>query len=100
MIRLKVDAEDEINARRLLNQMPFVEQFRRPTNAPRGTLDIFVKDAGASLPEVIGGLGQDPSIDMRHAEEYKPPFDDIFIILMERAAAADPQSVEDEVINA
>jgi ABC-2 type transport system ATP-binding protein len=100
VIRLKVDAEDDLNARRILAQMPFVEQFERPSNSPRGTLDIFVKDAGASLPELISGLGQDPTIDMRHAEEYKPPFDDIFIILMERAAAADPQSVEEETINA
>jgi hypothetical protein len=49
---------------------------------------------------VITGLTQDPTIDMRHAEEYKPPFDDIFITLMEKAAAADPQSVEEETINA
>ncbi len=100
IIRLTVDAEDELNARRLLNQMPFVEQFSHPQGAPRGTLDIYVNDAGTALPEVISGLGQDPTIDMRHAEEYKPPFDDIFIILMERAAEADPQSVEEETINA
>ncbi len=99
IIRLTVDAEDELNARRLLHKMPFVEQFSRPHGAPTGTLDIYVKDAGTALPEVIGGLGQDPTIDMRHAEEYKPPFDDIFIILMERAAETDPQSVEAEVIN-
>ncbi len=100
VIRLTVDAEDELNARRLLNQMPFVEQFSRPQGAPRGTLDIYVKNAGTALPDVISGLGQDPTIDMRHAEEYKPPFDDIFIILMERAAEVDPQSVEEEIINA
>ncbi len=100
IIRLKVDAEDELNARRLLNQMPFVEQFGRPRGAPYGTLDIYVKNAGTALPEVISGLSQDSTIDMRHAEEYKPPFDDIFIILMERAAAADPGSIEEEIINA
>lgn len=100
VIRLTVDAEDDLNARRILSQMPFVQQFERPSGAPRGTLDIYVKDAGALLPEVIRGLNQDPTIDMRNAEEFKPPFDDIFITLMEQAAAADPDGVEEEIINA
>ncbi|HEY0604779.1 MAG TPA: ABC transporter ATP-binding protein [Herpetosiphonaceae bacterium] len=100
IIRLTVDAEDDLNARRILSQMRFVQNFERPTGSPRGTLDIYVEDAGSLLPEVIRGLNQDPTIDMRHAEEYTPPFDDIFIILMERAAAADPQSAEEEIINA
>jgi len=100
IIRLTVDAEDELNARRLLSQAPFVHRFRRPEGAPMGTLDIFVDDAGAVLPEVIRTLTQDETIDMRHAEPYLPPFDDVFIILMEQAAADDPQSAEEEIINA
>ena len=100
VIRLTVDAEDELNARRILYQMPFVQQFDRPQGSPLGTLDIYVEDAGSMLPEVIRGLNQDPTIDTRHAEEYTPPFDDIFIILMERAAASDPQSAEEEMFNA
>lgn len=99
VIRLTVDAEDDLNTRRILTQMPFVHQFERPSGAPRGTLDIYVDNASATLPELIRGLNQDPTIDMRNAEEFKPPFDDIFIILMERAAAADPGSVEEEIIN-
>ncbi len=100
IIRLTVDAEDDINARSILTEMPFVYHFARPQGAERGTLDIYVEDAGALLPEVIRGLNQDPTIDMRHAEEYTPPFDDIFIILMERAAKNDPQSAEEDLINA
>jgi ABC-2 type transport system ATP-binding protein len=100
IIRITVDAEDELNARRILNQMRFIHHFERPSGAPLGTLDIYVQDAGSSLPEVISGLNQDSTIDMRHAEEYTPPFDDIFIILMEHAAKHDPQSAEEETINA
>ncbi|HEX6289894.1 MAG TPA: ABC transporter ATP-binding protein [Herpetosiphonaceae bacterium] len=100
IIRLTVDREDDLNARRILQQMPFVQHFERPPGAPTGTLDIYVEDAGALLPEVIRGLNQDETIDMRHAEEYTPPFDDIFVILMERAAKDDPQSAEEEIINA
>jgi ABC-2 type transport system ATP-binding protein len=100
IIRLTVDPEDELNARRILNQMPFIHNFERPSGAPLGTLDIYVQDAGSTLPEVIRGLNQDSTIDMRHAEEHTPPFDDIFIILMEQAAKNDPQSAEEETINA
>jgi hypothetical protein len=37
---------------------------------------------------------------MRNAQEFKPPFDDVFIILMEQAARDDPELATDEVINA
>ncbi len=100
VIRLTVDAEDDLNARRVLTQVPFVRQFERPHGMPRGTLDIYVDDASARLPELIATMQQDPTIDMRNAEEYLPPFDDIFIILMEQAAAADPESAEEEIIHA
>lgn len=100
VIRLTVDAEDELNARKMLQQMPFVQYFQRPQSEPLGVLDIYVDNASATLPELIRGLNQDPTIDMRNAEEFKPPFDDVFITLMERAAANDPESAEEEVINA
>lgn len=100
IVRLTVDQEDELNARRLLERMQFVQHFERAQGAPRGTLDIYVQDAGTVLPEIISGLAQDTTIDMRHAEEYTPPFDDIFVILMEQAAVEDPDSAEEDVINA
>lgn len=100
VIELHVDAEDERNARAILRQLPFVDDVRRPHNQPVGTLHIFVDNAGARIPEMIQQLGTDSSIDMRNAQEFKPPFDDVFIILMEQAAADDPESVVEEVINA
>jgi len=100
IIRLTVDAEDEINARQILQRIDFVRFFRRAEHAEQGVLDIYVDNAGRSLPELIRALNQDPSIDMRKAEEYLPPFDDIFIILMERAAEEDPESAAEQVINA
>ena len=100
VIRLTVDVEDELNARRILQRLPFVHRFHQPSGTPSGTLDIFVDDAGAQLPELIRMLNQDETIDMRNAEEWTPPFDDIFITLMERAAAADPEGAQEELINA
>lgn len=100
VIRLTVDPKDDLNVRRMLHQMSFVGRFERPRAAPDGTFDIYVDDAGAVLPELIESLNQDSTIDIRNAEEYKPPFDDVFIILMEHAAAIDPQTAEEENIHA
>jgi ABC-2 type transport system ATP-binding protein len=99
VIRLHVDAEDERNARTLLRQLPFVKDIERPYHEPSGTLHIYVDDAGARIPEMIQQLGTDSTIDMRNAQEFKPPFDDVFIILMEQAAKDDPQSAREEVIS-
>ena len=50
-------------------------------------------------PEMIQHLGTDSTIDMRNAQEFKPPFDDVFIILMEQAAKDDPEGASEEVIS-
>jgi ABC-2 type transport system ATP-binding protein len=99
VIRLHVDAEDERNARALLRRLPFVHDIVRPHNESAGTLHLYVNDAGASIPEVIQQLSTDSTIDTRNAQEFKPPFDDVFIILMEQAAREDPESATEEVIN-
>ena len=100
VIALRVDAEDERNARVLLDRLDYVYNVDRPQNEPLGNLYLFVDDAAARLPEIIRVLGTDPTIDMRTAEEYLPPFDDVFILLMEQAARDDPESAMEEVIDA
>jgi ABC-2 type transport system ATP-binding protein len=99
VIRLSVDAEDELNARRVLHNAPFVQRTMRPSGTPAGTLDVFVDDAGARLSEIIRALNEDPTIDTRNVEEYQPPFDDVFVTLMQQAAAADPEA-EKEIVDA
>ncbi len=99
VIALHVDAEDERNARRILRELPFVDDIERPHNEPVGTLHVFVDEAGARIPEMIQALGVDTTIDMRNAQEFKPPFDDVFIILMEQAAREDPSLALDEAVD-
>jgi ABC-2 type transport system ATP-binding protein len=100
VIALHVDAEDERNARAILRRLPYVDDVQRPHNQPIGTLHVYVDNAGGRIPEMIQQLGTDSTIDMRNAQEFKPPFDDVFIILMEQAAREDPESAQEEVINA
>jgi len=100
IIRISVDAEDEVNARRVLRQLPFIRRVDRPGGTGAGTLDLVVEESGAAIPEVLRALATDPTIDTRNVEQYQPPFDDIFITLMHQAAAADPESAEKEIVNA
>ena len=92
VISFRVDAEDTWNAMQVLRAHPLVHDVRRMRNAPAGNLEVYVSDAGESMPELIHQLGQDPTIDLRHAEEYNPPFDDVFITLMKRADADDARA--------
>lgn len=97
VISLRVDVEDTINAYRLLDSHPLVENVKIEDRRT-GKLAVYVKQAGAALPEIIKALSEDVTIDMRHVEEYKPPFDDIFITLMEQAdkAQADAEQAHAE----
>ncbi len=100
IIRIQVDAEDEVNALRLLRQLPFLHRIERPGGSTSGTLDLVVDNAGEAIPEILRALADDPSIDTRNVEQYQPPFDDIFITLMQQAAAADPEIAEEETVHA
>jgi len=99
VISLHVGPQDERKARDLLRQLPFVDEIDRPHHEPPGTLHIYADDASGRLPEIIQQVGSDSSIDMRNAEEFKPPFDDVFIILMEQAAREDPEVATEEAVN-
>ncbi len=92
VIALSVDPEDRSNALQLIGTMPFVQRIdQSPPHQPRGTIHAYVDDAGARIPEVIQKLATDPTIDVRNTQEFKIPFDDVFIILMEQAAREDPE---------
>lgn len=97
VLTISVDAEDEMNSRYVLGRLPFVRRVLSVGDAPAGTLHVFVDDAGTRLPEIIQALGKDPTIDTRTAEEFKPPYDEVFIELMKQADRDDPQGAgEDE----
>jgi ABC-type multidrug transport system ATPase subunit len=46
-------------------------------------LRLVVKDAGVAIPRLVEwAQGQD--VDIRSIEEYQPPFDDVFVHLIEQ----------------
>ena len=84
VIELTVDPPHTLNAIQALQTHPDIKDVRRSRTLP-GHLYIYVDDAGAALPLIFDLLNDHPEINVQQAQEYQPPFDDIFIRLMEQA---------------
>jgi ABC-2 type transport system ATP-binding protein len=91
VIELTVDAPHTLEAVQILQRHPAVNDVRRSRSRP-GKLYVYVDDAGAALPQIFEAFSNHPAITVQQAQEYQPPFDDIFIRLMEQAEA--PQMEE------
>jgi ABC-2 type transport system ATP-binding protein len=70
-----------------LSQQPFI-QNGKVRNLPDYVLEIVVDDAGKTLPRLLEYCQQE-RINVLSAGEYVPPFDNIFVRLIEQAT--DPQ---------
>ena len=60
---------------------------RRSRSQP-GLLYLYADDAAATLPLIFQLMGEHPDIIVQQAEKYVPPFDDVFVKLMEQAEEA------------
>jgi ABC-2 type transport system ATP-binding protein len=84
VIRLLVDDAQRYAARDRVQSLPFVRDVRRSREAP-GEIYIYVDHASEALPAIFAALREEPEIAIRSAEEYQPPFDDLFVALMQGA---------------
>jgi ABC-2 type transport system ATP-binding protein len=84
VIKLVVDAAHALDTAQIFQRHPAVKDVRRSRSQP-GLLYLYVEDAAAALPVIFGVTGEHPDITVQQAEKYEPPFDDIFIQLMEQA---------------
>jgi ABC-2 type transport system ATP-binding protein len=87
VIQLIVDAPHALDAAQIFQRHPAVNDVRRSRSQP-GLLYLYVDDAAAALPVVINVLGDYPDITVQQADKYVPPFDDVFIQLMQQAEHA------------
>jgi len=92
VIKLIVDAPHVLDAAQLFQRHPAVNDVRRSRGQP-GLLYLYVDDAAAMLLVIFSVIGEHPEITIEQADKYAPPFDDIFIQLMEQAAEADKANV-------
>src|SRR5262245_17859773 len=84
IIQLVVDPGQAYDVAKLLQQQPIVKDVRRSPEQP-GLLYLYVDDAGDTLPQVFNVMQEHPDVNVQQADKYMPPFDDVFIRLMERA---------------
>jgi ABC-2 type transport system ATP-binding protein len=84
MIKLVVDAPHALDAARIFQNHPAITDVRRSRSQP-GLLYLYTDDAAATLPLIFQLMGDHPDITVQQAEKFVPPFDDVFVKLMEQA---------------
>jgi ABC-2 type transport system ATP-binding protein len=87
VIKLIVDAPHALDAAQIFQRHPAIKDVRR-SRSQAGLLYLYVDDAAATLPVIFNVMSEHPEITVEQADKYTPPFDDIFIQLMEQAEQA------------
>jgi ABC-2 type transport system ATP-binding protein len=87
ILQLVVDAAHALDAAQLFQRHPAISDVRRSRSQP-GLIYLYVDDASEKLPLIFQVLGEHPEITVQQADKYNPPFDDVFIQLMEQAGNA------------
>jgi ABC-2 type transport system ATP-binding protein len=83
IVQLLVREEDALETVQVLRRHQIARHVGGVANEP-GLIHIRVDDAGEAIPVLFHELGNHDSIHIRQMEAYQPPFDDIFIALMEQ----------------
>jgi ABC-2 type transport system ATP-binding protein len=89
IISMVVNPQDVLPATQALIRQPLVKSvYHRPTHGKPGLLEIYVEEASEALPVVFNFMREEhPEINIITTEEYVPPWDDIFIELMQQTEA-------------
>jgi ABC-2 type transport system ATP-binding protein len=83
VIRIVVEAVRERDAVRRLDAHPDVLYVRRSRQTP-GQLLVYTNDAAVTLPKLVTHLDGDSGIQVQMIDKYDPPFDDVFVNLLQR----------------
>src|SRR5215211_5637152 len=84
IIQLVVDRGQAYDVAKIIQKQPMVKDVRRSPEQP-GLLYIYVDDASDTLPQIFNVMKEHPEVAVQQADKYMPPFDDVFIRLMEQA---------------
>jgi ABC-2 type transport system ATP-binding protein len=88
VIKLVVAPARSLDAVQMLQRHPAVSDVRRSRGQP-GLLYVYTDEAGTTLPLIFELFKGHSDITIEQAQEYQPPFDDIFVRLMEQAEEND-----------
>ena len=84
VIKLVVDPPHALDAAQLFQRHPGINDVRRSRSQP-GLLYLYADDASEALPLIFQVMGEHPDITVQQADKFVPPFDDVFVKLMEQA---------------
>jgi ABC-2 type transport system ATP-binding protein len=84
VIKLAVNATHALDAVEALQRHQAISDVRRSRSHP-GVLYVYTENASSTLPSIFELLKAHPDITIEQAQEYQPPFDEIFIRLMQQA---------------
>jgi ABC-2 type transport system ATP-binding protein len=87
IVQLVVHAAHALDAAQLFQRHPAIRDVRRSRSQP-GLVYLYVDDASEKLPLIFQVMNDHPEITVQQAEKYMPPFDEVFIQLMEQAGNA------------
>jgi ABC-2 type transport system ATP-binding protein len=84
IIQLVVEPGQAYDVAKILQTQPMVKDVRRSPEQP-GLLYNYVDVASDKLPQIFNVMQEHPEVNVQQADKYMPPFDDVFIRLMEQA---------------
>jgi len=67
-----------------LEQLPFVQ--RRAVTSSGNSVRLIVDEASTAIPAIINWVNE-RRLQVKSVEEYLPPFDDVFVTIVEKARA-------------
>jgi ABC-2 type transport system ATP-binding protein len=97
VVRIQVEPQYEQDALRRLYAHELANEVRRARGNP-GLIYVYTNEAKSALPQLITLLSEAPSISVLVAEEYQPPFDEVFVMLMEQSDPASPGVLLEEEV--
>ncbi len=84
VIHLQVEANRLAECRLFVDDLPQVKDVQRIDQEPDG-LYVLVADAGQQLPIILSLLSEQLALTPHVAEPYTPPFDEVFVRLIQPA---------------
>ena len=84
VIHLQVEQSQLVACMRFLEDLPQVSKAER-VDAEADGIFIYVEDAGKELPNLLAVLREEQGITPQNAEPYMPPFDEVFVRLIQAA---------------
>ncbi len=87
MIHLQVEEAQQAGVKRFLETLPDVKKVEFISGKPGGMF-VLVEEAGKTLPILLEALRDNQDILPSTAEPYTPPFDEVFVRLIQQAEVA------------